>query len=535
MTLAPALLPATLSAHLAWWAERHPLREALVDELGRMNFGELQAQVQHWASAMTAQGVRSGARVAMLAPPGRESLVCLLATVSLGAIWCGLDPRCQPQELEHRLCNLQARLVFSFGRQGKRDYPVEIAAILAPHALQARLVVVEDKGPDATADGATPPAAVSLASFLAQPDLVSAPPDTTDATNSACTAAQPCVIVYTSGSSGLPKGAMLQEAAIVAFCRAQNALWPMDPLRTLNFLPISHVGSIIDLTLPTILAGGCVVFQRKFDALASLQLIATERVTFWGSVPSTFILQRALPEFDSTDLSSVQVIAIEGAPIPAELAEALGKIAPIATNYGMTETTSAITAMAPTRSLAELTGSVGYPMPATELRIAGAVVAGDIGEIEVRSPRCLLGYWRDSAASAAAFTGDGYFRTGDLGALLPDGRLRLAGRKKEMFKSGGYNVYPAEVEAVIAAHPGVQIAAVVAAPHPIWFEVGVAFVVAKESAQTSMLIGELNIQCREQLADYKRPKQFVLLPELPMLSIGKVDRVALSAQAVAAL
>jgi acyl-CoA synthetase (AMP-forming)/AMP-acid ligase II len=532
MTLAPGSLPPTLLAHLTWWADTHPLREALVDELGRMNFGELQVQVRIWESALAAQGVRPGDRVAMLAPPGRESLVCFLATVALGAIWCGLDPRCQSQELEYRLCNLQARLVFTFKRIGTRDYPVEIAAILAQHTLHTQLVVVEDAPDDPFT---TPSAGVTLASFLSQSGPVLAPSEVAPAIKSACTAAQPCVIVYTSGSSGVPKGAMLHEAGIVSFCLAQNALWPMDPLRTLNFLPISHVGSIVDLTLPTILAGGCVVFQRKFDALASLQLIATERVTFWGSVPSTFILQYALPQFHEINLGSLQIIAIEGAPIPAQLAEALGKIAPIATNYGMTETTSAITAIAPTRSMAELIDSVGSPMPDTEVRIAGAVAVGDVGEIEVRSPRCLLGYWRDSAASAAAFTADGYFRTGDLGAMLPDGRLRLAGRKKEMYKSGGYNVYPAEVEAVIAAHPGVQTVVVVAVPDPVWNEVGVAFFVAKDSAQGSMLIGELIRQCREKLADYKRPKQFVLLAELPLLPIGKVDRAALSARAVAAL
>ena len=531
MIHAPASLPATLAAHLAWWADRHPSREALVDEHGRMNFGDLQAEVRRWASACAAQGVQAGDRVAMLAPPGRESLVCLLATVSLGAIWCGLDPRCQPQELEHRLCNLQARLVFTFKRLGKRDHSVELGAILAQRTPSARLIVIDDNGSGRV--NASLRDALPLAVFLAQQGVAVTAAAATPATNASTTAAQPCVIVYTSGSSGLPKGAMLNEAGIVAFCRAQNALWPMDPVRTLNFLPISHVGSIVDLTLPTLLAGGCVVFQRKFDALSSLQLIAAEHITFWGSVPSTFILQRTLPEFQTTDLSSVQVIAIEGASIPAELAEALVRIAPIATNYGMTETTSAITAMAPTRSVAELAASVGYPMPDTELRIAGAAAAGEIGEIEVRSPRCLLGYWCDPTATAAAFTEDGYFRTGDLGTLLPDGRLRLAGRKKEMFKSGGYNVYPVEVEAVIALHAGVHSVAVVPMPHPVWDEVGVAFVVAKESADPSTLIGELTGHCGERLADYKRPKRFVLLPELPLLAIGKVDRVALRTLAVA--
>lgn len=515
MTANTPTLPQTLAEHVARHAAHAPQSEAAVDESGRWTFAQLHQQVQCWAAALAAQGVRPGDRIAMLAPPGRASLVCLLPTLRQGAVWCGLDPRLREPELEHRLGDLQPRMVLAFVRIGERDHQTELTRVLALRAAEADLVWID--GPDA--DNA------SLAAFLAQGGSIDVPPD-----RSTFDARQAALIVYTSGSSGVPKGAMLHEAGIVDFCRQQNALWPAQPLRTLNFLPISHVGSLVDLSLPAVVAGGCVVFQRKFDALASLQIIERERISFWGSVPSTFVMQLELPQFKITDLSSVQVIAIEGAAIPPELAAALLPIAPIATNYGMTETTSAITAMAPTRSGAELDASVGHPLAGTELRIAADAPA-EAGEIEVRSPRNLVGYWRQPHATADAFTDDGFFRTGDLGVLLPDGSLRLVGRKKEMFKSGGYNVYPAEIEAVIGSHPAVEMVAVVPVPHATWGEVGVACVSLRPGSPVEALPQALDQLCRERLADYKRPKRTLVLAALPLLPIGKVDRQALRALA----
>ena len=515
MSTSMLTLPRTLAEHVAWHATHAPESEAAVDESGRWTYAHLHQQVLRWAAALSAHGVGPGERVAMLAPPGNAALVCLLATLRQGAAWCGLDPRLREPELEHRMGDLQPHLVLAFGRLGERDYRAELKRVLALQAAGSALVLID--APDADDS--------SLATFLALGGSNDVPPD-----RSAFDARQAALVVYTSGSSGVPKGAMLHEAGIVDFCRQQNALWPAQPQRTLNFLPVSHVGSLVDLSLPAVVGGGCIVFQRKFDPLASLQIIETERISFWGSVPSTFVMQLELPQFKTTDLSSVRVIAIEGASIPAELAAALMPIAPVATNYGMTETTSAITAMPPTRSVAELTASVGRPMLGTELRIA-TDTPGEVGEIEVRSPRNLVGYWRQPQATAAAFTDDGFFRTGDLGALLPDGRLRLAGRKKEMFKSGGYNVYPAEVEAAIGSHPAIDMVAVVPVPHATWGEVGVACISTKAGASAHTLPEAVDRLCSEQLADYKRPKRVLVLPALPLLPIGKIDRQALRALA----
>ncbi|HEY5760528.1 MAG TPA: fatty acid--CoA ligase family protein, partial [Steroidobacter sp.] len=338
---------------------------------------------------------------------------------------------------------------------------------------------------------------------------------------SAVDSRDPCLLVYTSGSTGAPKGALLHHAGIIDFAKLCNSLWPVTPHRVINYFPINHIGSIVDCMMPCLVAGGTQIMLEQFDPVVCLELIERERVTLWGSVPSVFQMQLALPDFARFDLSSVQLIAWGGAAMPRETIERLRSICPkLATNYGMTETSSAITMVEPTDDLDILANTVGHPRAGAEVRLVD-------GEIQVRSSANFLGYWQQPDATAAAFTPDGFFRTGDLGEQRADGRIRLIGRLKEMYKSGGYNVYPREVESVIEAHPSVAAAAVVSITDPVWQEIGVAYVVPRESLTTQ----QLEQHCRERLANYKRPKHFVLAPELPLLPIGKVDKRTLRAWA----
>jgi acyl-CoA synthetase (AMP-forming)/AMP-acid ligase II len=244
-------------------------------------------------------------------------------------------------------------------------------------------------------------------------------------------------------------------------------------------------------------------------------------------------MQLALPNFASYDLSGIELIIWEGAAMPVDVIERLRAICPrLATNYGMTETTSAITIVHPTDDLDVLANTVGHAFEGVEIRLVGAdgcvVAPGAPGEVQVRSIYNLLGYWRRPEATAEAFTADGWFRTGDVAEQRADGRYRLVGRLKEMYKSGGYNVYPREIEDAIHSHPDVIMAAVVSRPDPLWDEVGVAYVVARPG----MTANALEQYCRERLANYKLPKAFVRCDELPLLPIGKVDKVALKRRAM---
>ena len=511
-------MPRRISDWVAHFAAQTPHAEAAVFSNLRWSYAELERRVDALAKALLAGGVVKGDRVATMQTPRPEFLTAFLATASIGAIWVGLNPKYRLAELAQVITDAEPKILLARTRIGERRYDADLRALQVACPALERIVVFDD---DPLIAGAT-----ALHDFVLAGAAVA--PGDLEAARAQCGGHDPCLIVYTSGSTGRPKGAVLGHEGIIAFSGTQNALWPIDPYRILNYFPINHVGCLVDITAPCLAAGGCVIFQEQFDPQRSLEAVVNERVTFLGSVPSVFQMQLAVPDFDRYDLSGLQLIVFEGAPMPADLIEQwlrLGKN--IATNYGMTETTSAITALEPTRDVELLTHTVGSAFPGVDIRLTttdGRVAgAGEVGEVWARSQYNFLEYWRDPAASAQAFSPDGYFRTGDLAVQRPDGRYHLAGRVKEMFKSGGYNVYPREVETVIEAHPAVTLAAVVCAPDPLWQEVGIAFV----QANAPIAAAELREWCASRLANYKVPKRFVLLPALPLLPIGKIDKVEL--------
>lgn len=495
-------------------AVERPNAEALVLGDVRWSYADFADHVRRLADALRASGIGKGDRVATLQTPHPEFLAIFLATSVVGAVWVGLNPRYRLGELLHIVRDCGPSLIFSRSRVGERAYTEEIAAMAAIDGV--REIIIFDGDPAVA--GTT-----AFHSFLARTgsDVASSPqPD------------DPCIIVYTSGSTGQPKGAVLRQSGLAYFARTQAHLWPVEPLRIVNYFPINHIGSVIDCALPALAAGGTIVFMEKFEPAACLRLMEAERISLWASVPSGFQLMLEADDFERFDLSAVQLIVWEGAAASPELIAQLSHVCPrMATNYGMTETTSAIAALPPTDDQALLASSVGPAFPGVEVRLVAAdgseVADGEVGEVQTRSPLLLLEYWRNPVATEAAFTPDGFFRTGDLAIRRPDGTYRVVGRLKEMFKSGGYNVYPREVEAALEAHPAISLAAVVGVPDPLWQEVGIAFV------QTAVPITDelLRLHCRANLADYKIPKRIIVRDELPLLPIGKVDKVALKKEA----
>jgi acyl-CoA synthetase (AMP-forming)/AMP-acid ligase II len=520
MTVASPLV--RISDSVAREAQRRPDAPALALGSRRYTYGELALAVDGLAASLLAAGIRKGDRIAVLATPHPDFVVTLLAAASIGAIWVGLNPRYRIDELTYVMTDAEPSLLLARSRIAERDYAGEIAHLVSACPGLKRTVIFDADPAVAGAD--------AMRDFLAEGSAISR--ERLDGARAAVSGRDPCLIVYTSGSTGSPKGALLHHAGITAFSRLQNELWPVDAPKMVNYFPINHIGSVIDCTLPCLAAGGTVFFMEQFDPGACLALMEREAVNVWGSVPSVFQLQLGLPDFESYDLSAVRLILWEGAALPEALIRRLLRICPrLATNYGMTETTSAITIVEPTDDIDVLAHTVGVPFPGVDLRIvdaSGAVVGvGAAGEVQTHSPYNFLGYWRRPDITAQSFTPDGYFRTGDLAERRPDGRIRLVGRIKEMYKSGGYNVYPREVELVLEAHPAVALAAVVAVPDPLWQEVGVAYV-APRSAVTA---AELDAHCRARLANYKIPKRIVIEPDLPLLPIGKVDKRALAARA----
>jgi len=246
------------------------------------------------------------------------------------------------------------------------------------------------------------------------------------------------------------------------------------------------------------------------------------------------ILARATPEFERCDLSSLETIAL-GMPASVELMRAYRERtgAVMSVSYGLTEANGgSVTATGRDATLEAVSSTIGRPVPGIEVRILkpdGDAAGGAEGELLVRDRSLFLGYLNRPDATAEALDADGWLHTGDVVEPTGDGGMRMVGRRKEMFKSGGYNVYPTEIEAVIGSHPAVDAVAVVQAPDPLWDEVGVAYVVAKDGLEIDA--DTLREHARGQLANYKVPKRFEVVDRLPQLPNGKFDKVAMRRRA----
>ena len=513
-----------ISDYVAHWARQSPAAPALRFAGTVLRYADLSAAVDRWARALLSAGVRRGDRVAMLSTPRPEYFISFMAAASIGAIWLGLNPKYTRAEIARPLADATPSLLLSLHKFEGENLAAKLRDAACEAGSASRLVVF-----GGMAEGFDPlDALLAGGESLAEQRLTDArtPVNSDD----------PALIVYTSGSTGAPKGAMLAHRGLCHGYPVQSEHFGLNGATVLCNLPINHIGCAGDLGCGPLVAGGCILFMERFDAQATLKALAARDIDCLLGVPSTLQMIAELPDFESTDFSHIRLVCWGGAAIAANvLARYRAKGCPLGLTYGMSEVPGSITMSAPNADDIELTQTVGRPVAPLDIRLVnedGAVCApGEEGEIRLHHESLMLGYYRREDATREAFDEQGFFRTGDVGALQADGTVRLVGRKKEMFKSGGYNVYPREIERVLEAHPDITTAALVAVPDPQWQEVGCAFVLAPEGANTERLSAELVSLCRERLANYKRPKRIVIRRELPMLPVGKVDKPSLQREA----
>ena len=331
---------------------------------------------------------------------------------------------------------------------------------------------------------------------------------------------------YTSGTTGAPKGVIqtYQMAAVNAFHVAQ-AFGVNGEATTLNFLPLFHTAGIQLVTLPTLIAGGAVIVMPGFDEARALKLMP--RLDVFFGVPAVYQQLALHPDFESADLSRVRAWGCGGAPLSDVLVERFAaKGVRVCNGYGMTETGPTAFVAAPEDALTKI-GSVGKPQMLLDVRIVDAngedVPEGESGEIWMRGAGLTPGYWQRPEETAKAFTPDGWLRSGDIGRRDADGCYYVAGRIKEMYISGGENVYPAEVENVLARHPAVLESAVIGVADEKWGEVGHAFVMLRPGAQP-ISANEVIQFCRSHLAGYKTPRHVTIVDEFPRTAAGKIRK-----------
>ena len=337
----------------------------------------------------------------------------------------------------------------------------------------------------------------------------------------------PYIIIFTSGTTGRPKGAVISHKNTWAISRATTDMWGILPSdKVLCNMPTSHVAGTHDLLTSQFYAGATGVLMPKFDPLETLEAIEKYSITYFGGVPTMYRLIFKNADVKAHDLSSIHLAILSGEPSSAELVRQVSEAFPngkIVASFGMSETAGFFTFTLPDDPVERAEKTEGKPAPGFEMKIVDPMgndlPVGEVGEMCVRGDSVISGYM-DPEDNKNVFLKDGWMATGDLGKLDDQGYLIFMGRIKEMYISGGYNVYPQEIESFLNAYPGVNTSAVMEMPDDVWGEIGVAFVIPEPGVDLDM--DKLQQYCKTYLADYKRPRKFIITEDVPRSLIGKV-------------
>ena len=481
----------------------HGGREAVVGDGRRLTYRGLADLASNAAGHLARRGVKAGDRVALLLGNCPEFLIFLLACFRLGATAVPLGTRQREPELRNLLSDCGASALVL-----EAEFSSHLSPVDALPDLALRITVGEGR------PGCEP--AVDFFEPIAAPPVPSVHEDDT------------AVILYTSGTTGRPKGAMLTHLSIIHSLITFQRCLPFEAgERAILAVPGSHVTGLIAILLTTLSLGGATILMRAFKAGDFLALAAAERVTYTLMVPAQYILCLMEPELSRIDLSRWRIGGFGGAPMPEATVAALAERLPHLTlinAYGATETTSPTTIMPPGENAAH-PDSIGQVVPCGELRVVDTqgrtVPAGEPGELWIKGPMVVPGYWGRPEAAAANFTG-GFWRSGDIGSVDAHGFVRLHDRLKDLINRAGYKVYSAEVENVLSHHPGVLECAVVGRPDPVLGERVQAFVRPRDAGVSAE---EIRAFCAGRMADYKVPEviEFVADP-LPRNANGKLQK-----------
>jgi acyl-CoA synthetase (AMP-forming)/AMP-acid ligase II len=472
-------------------AELYPDREAFVDGSVRLTFAAWDRAADAVAGFFARLGVVKGDVVSLVLPSSADYAICYQAAMRLGAITSGINPRPGPRDFVSILDRTRPRVTV-----------VDATVATLPEGAAAGTIVPRD----------------TLGTTIAQNAHGVAFPDVG--------LDDPVAIVWTSGTTGVPKGAVFDHGCLKAMVQGAGVLsHPGD--RRLSPLPFAHVGYMTRPWDELVHVITTVILPTPWKAAEHLRLIEAERITVAQGVPTQWQLVLAHPDLPSTDTSTLRITSSGAARVPAELVEQLRAAfgVPVVVRYTSTE--ACISTGTTVEDDADVIATtVGRPSAGVELRIVAdgrTVAAGEVGEVLLRSRAAMRRYWQDPERTADMIDHDGWVHTGDLGSLDANGNLKLAGRRTEMYIRGGYNVYPAEVEAVLGEHPAVDRVAVVGVADPVLGQVGVAAVVVAPGVPVPG-VEDLRGWCRDRLANYKTPDRIEFVDDLPLTAMLKVDK-----------
>lgn len=507
----------TLSELLRKAARQSPDSEAFRYRNERLTYRDWDRLADRVAAGLAARGVGRGEVMALLLPSTPLYLVAYMGAARIGAVTAGINVRYRRTEVGHILRRSGAKILLAVERWHDEDFRRVLDEIRGDLA-ELREVVWFD------ADLLRRSTEEAVEQFAGEARVAEVEVSADDA----------AAIVFTSGTTGIPKGAWYTHRNLLALAQIDTRRYasgvPPFQKHLAAGLSFAHVGTMTRIGIQIGHVGSSLIHD-SFDPAAVLEVIEREKLHHLGAIPTQIIMLLDHPDRPKRDLSSVKSILLGGAPsspaLVRRIQESFGAV--VSMRYSSTEVGIA-TASLPDDPPEILTTTVGKPTAGVELRIVDEAnqpqPAGQPGQVVIRSPATMRGYWRDPEATAAVLDAEGWVHTGDLGFLDEQGYLHLLGRQSEMFIRGGYNVYPAEVEDLLAKHPKVARAAVVGLPDEVFGEIGCAFVVPRDPA-TPPNLEELRAHVGRELASFKRPDRLTIIAEMPVTAMFKVDKRAL--------
>jgi acyl-CoA synthetase (AMP-forming)/AMP-acid ligase II len=511
----------TLTAAFARTCQRTPNKACMIFNGQPLHWGELDQYSHRIAHYLISQGVGHGDRVGVMCTTRPEYIVIYMACVKIGAILVGFNVQFKPWDVSRLAQKTQPKVYFILRKDRERNVLDEIRPALRELGHGAAVVAIEPSD--------TP--------FTGEFSVILGVQLTADA-REAIAAAQERIseddgllIVFTSGSTGVPKAILLTHRNVLTNIAVQIRSFQMGEAdRIMVHLPLNHVGAATVLVGAVVMLGATMVLLERFQPRATLDAIRRHRITVLHQVPTMYIMEFGLEDFSSFDLSSLRVCCVSGAVTPPEIMRKMMQTAPlVVTGYGMTEMAGFITYTEPDDDADAICNTVGKVAPEFDLRIVDdkktTIAQGGIGEVALRGVCRFKEYYGDPAETAEVVDADGWYYTGDIGYLDPRWYLRLVDRKKMMYKTGGYNVYPREIEDAVMSLPGIDMCACLGAPDPVHGEVGALFVTLKPGAALS--VADIERHCRNHLAEYKIPRTIVVKEAMPLTPLGKIDKQAL--------
>jgi fatty-acyl-CoA synthase len=532
--------PHTINGIIEKWAKENPDKTALIfyDTGKEYTYKEFKDAILAMAYKLYNLGFKKGDIIATSLPFLYEHIVLGYACAKLGIMWCPMDLRLKPPEIMRNLSLLQekCKMYCHLGKTSAANFGMIGAAVMKNNPW-LKYVVQFSTPDDKYREGIIPAYKIAeeakkeIVEALSKPGLL-------DEFMSECSKVgedDPILIIFTTGSTGYPKPAMLTNKGITCqnMCLSKG-LYSDDNDRMLVNLPPSHVGGTTEQFMTPLFRGGSVVVLHIFDPAKSLDAIQKYKVTIMGQIPALFVMEWRLPNYSDYDLSSLKYAIAAGQPVDRLFLETLSKMAPnLFTGLGLTET-SGFCSYTPTNlTLDEFTGTLGFDFPIYPMSIhnpmkdngsAGEELpSGEIGEICYKGAQTFQGYFGNEEATRSTISTDSFLYTGDMG-YIDDKGLHLAGRRKFLIKPKGYQVFPPEVEAFIAELPQVEFVGVIGAPHEVFTEGIIAYIRLREGESLTEL--EVMEHCKG-MASYKRPSLVVFVDDFPLNRVAKTDYVAL--------